>query len=51
MTEEGSWKQLFCHGDYMSEIYWGLEQNLKTTPLYKIHNDNRAKLVPFAGYH
>ena len=51
MTEEGSWKQLFCHGDYMSEAYWGLEQNLKTTPLYKIHNDNSAKLVNFAGYY
>ena len=51
MTEEGSWKQLFCHGGYMSEAYWGLEQNLKTTPLYKIHNNNRAKLVPFAGYY
>ena len=51
MTEEGSWKQLFCHGDYMSEDYWGLEQNLKTTPLYKIHNDNSAKLVNFAGYY
>ena len=51
MTEEGSWKQLFCHGDYMSEAYWGLEQNLKTTPLYNVHNDNRAKLVPFAGYY
>ena len=35
----------------MSEAYWGLEQNLKTTPLYKIHNNNRAKLVPFAGYY
>ena len=35
----------------MSEAYWGLEQNLKTTPLYKIHNKNAAKLVPFAGYY
>ena len=35
----------------MSEAYWGLEQNLKTTPLYNVHNDNRAKLVPFAGYY
>ena len=34
----------------MSEAYWGLEQNLKTTPLHKIHNNNAAKLVPFAGY-
>ena len=51
MTEEGSWKQLFCHGGHMSEAYWGLEQNLKTTPLYTIHNNNAAKLVSFAGYH
>ena len=35
----------------MSEAYWGLEQNLKTTPLYKIHNNNAAKLVSFAGYY
>ena len=35
----------------MSEAYWGLEQNLKTTPLYKIHNNNSAKLVSFAGYY
>ena len=35
----------------MSEAYWGLEQNLKTTPLYKIHNKNAAKLVSFAGYY
>ena len=35
----------------MSEAYWGLEQNLKTTPLYKIHNSNAAKLVSFAGYY
>ena len=35
----------------MSEAYWGLEQNLKTTPLYKTHNNNSAKLVSFAGYY
>ena len=35
----------------MSVAYWGLEQNLKTTPLYKIHNNNAAKLVSFAGYY
>ena len=33
-----------------SEANWGLEQNLKTT-LYKIHNNNAAKLVSFAGYY
>ena len=34
----------------MSEAYWGLEQNLKKTPLFNIHNNYRGKLVPFAGY-
>ena len=28
-----------------------IRDSLKTTPLYKVHNDNRAKLVPFAGYY
>ena len=34
----------------MSEAYWGLEQDLKKTPLFDIHNNYRGKLVPFAGY-
>ena len=33
----------------MSEAV-GYKENLKKTPLYKLHKENNAKLVEFAGH-